>query len=74
MVVGPEVLDSYKVVRVALENACSAAALLITCDAGIAVRQQTLFDIWEKKMVSRDDHSDFRDDENRDMGKGRPLD
>jgi chaperonin GroEL len=74
MEVGPEVLDSYKVVRVGLENACSAAALLITCDAGIAERRQTLFDMWEKKMVNRDEKNDFRDAENQDYGRGRPID
>jgi len=63
------VLDSYKVVRVGFENACSAAAALITCDAGIAVRRQTLFDIWEQKMVTRDEHNDFRDDENQDLAR-----
>lgn len=73
--IGPEVLDAYKVVRVGFENACSAATALITCDGGISVRRQTLFDMWEKKMVSRDDEDDFRDGSNQDRGRrSRNLD
>lgn len=68
------IVDSYKVVRVGFENACSGAAQLITCDAGISERRQTLFDMWEKKMVQRDDRNDFRDAENQDYGRGRPID
>lgn len=64
-----DVIDAYKVVRVGLENACSAAAALITCDGGIAVRRQHLLDVFERKLISRDEYADFRDDENQDLAR-----
>ncbi len=69
LVVPANIRDALKVVRVGFENACSAAAKLITCDGAIAERRESLFDVWEKKMVPHDARDDFRDPENQDLGR-----
>ena len=65
------IVDPLKVVRLALQNACSGAGLLITTDAGIADQQLTYGDFLEKamrKVAPIDERYDFRDDENQDQG------
>jgi len=66
-----KVLDSYKVTRMALENACSAAAQIIASDGAIVDRRENLIDHLEK-MVNKamvDPKVDFRDESNRDLGQ-----
>lgn len=75
MEVPPTVVDAYKVVRVALENACSAAAQLITCDGAIAERRKDFVDRLVQRLQNpRDNTDDFRDAENQDLGRGRHVD
>lgn len=72
-----KVIDPLKVVRLALENACSGAGMLITSDGAIAEEKMTYNDYLEKvmqKMVPRDERDDFRDSENQDQGAGRLID
>lgn len=72
--VAETVRDAHKVVRVQLENAVSAAAVLISADGGIADRRLTLLDSFEKKFMSIRPHTDdFRDRENQDAGAGRSV-
>ena len=72
-----KVIDPAKVVRLALENACSGAGMLITSDGAIAEEKMTYNDYLEKamqKMVPRDERDDWRDSENQDQGAGRLID
>lgn len=72
IVVPDTVVDPHKVVRLALANACSAAAALISSDGAIADRRMTVLDYFEKKLGKLNPASDdFRDDENQDQGRGR---
>ena len=69
------VVDAYKVTRVALENACSAAGQLITCDGVVTERRQDFVDKLAKRLQTpKDDTDDFRDSENMDLGRGRNVD
>lgn len=66
------IVDPHKVVRLALTNACSAAAALISADGGISDRRQTLFDSFAARMGKMNVvEDDFRADENQDLGRGR---
>lgn len=66
------IVDPHKVVRLALTNAVSAAATLITCDGAIAEQKLTVLDYFEKKLGKLNPSTDdFRDDENQDQGAGR---
>ena len=66
------IVDPHKVVRLALANACSAGATLITCDGAIADRKLTVLDYFEKKLGKLNPATDdFRDNENQDLGRGR---
>lgn len=60
------VLDALKVTRLAVENACSVAAHLITCEGSIADVREGLWEQLESKMQPRD-NEDFRDDENQEL-------
>lgn len=74
MEVPDTIVDPHKVVRLALTNACSAAAALISADGGISDRRETLFDSFANKMTKMNVvKDDFRDDENQDLGRGRGL-
>lgn len=67
------VINPLKVDRLALENACSGAGMLITSDGAIAEQKLTYNDYLEKafsKAIPRDDRDDWRDDENQDPGRG----
>lgn len=64
--VASTVLDAHKVTRLAVENACSVAAHLITCDGSIADRRRTLMDDLESALAPKD-NDDFRDDENQEL-------
>ena len=71
------VVDPLKVVRIALENACSGAGMLITSDGAIAEQKLDFMDYMEKgfrKLIPRDERDDWRDSENQDLGAGRFVD
>jgi chaperonin GroEL len=53
------VIDPAKVTRIAFENACSAAGILITTGSGIAERRKTILDALERQISPEED--DFRD-------------
>lgn len=66
------VVNPLKVDRLALENACSGAGMLITSDGAIAEQKLSYNDYLEKaftKVLPRDEKDDFRDDENIDYGR-----
>lgn len=63
------VIDPLKSLRLAVENACSVAAHLITCEASIADVRDTLWDKLDQKLELRD-NDDFRADENRELNYG----
>lgn len=71
--IGKEIVDATKVVRLAIESACSAASRVIAADTGVAKQRRTLWDELDQKLTSRDEQDDFRDDENQDLGNGRSL-
>jgi len=60
------IIDPVKVTRLAVENACSVAAQLITCESSIAERRKTLWDDLEG-LVMKTDNEDYRDDENQEL-------
>ncbi len=66
----PNVLDAAKVTRLAVENALSAAAQVITLGGAIGERPKTLIGELEKKLKP-EHNADFRADENQDLGRGR---
>ena len=71
------VIDPTKVVRIAIQNACSGAGMLITSDGAIADVKMTFADFFEKaiqKAMPQDWKSDFRDNEQMDAGAGRFID
>lgn len=68
-----DILDPVKVIRLALENACSSAGILITTETAISERRQNLWDLLEAKVAPLDKNNDFRDDENQDLGRGRSI-
>jgi len=71
------VIDPAKVVRIAIQNSCSGAGMLITSDGAIAEEKLNYWDYLEKalaKAIPRDMRDDFRDSENQDQGTGRFVD
>lgn len=60
------VVDPLKSLRLAVENACSVAAHLITCEASIADVRDTLWDQLENKLSPKDE-DDFRAEENQEL-------
>lgn len=75
MEVPDSVRDCYKVERLALTNAVSAASKLITCDGAIAEKKLTVLDYFEKKLGKLNPgEDDFRDDANQDRGNGVLID
>lgn len=66
-----DILDSYKVTRLALENALSASAQLIATGGGITDVRQTAWDKLEEVVNKQfpDPKTDFREPENRDLGQ-----
>lgn len=71
------ILDPTKVVRIAIQNACSGAGMLITSDGAIAERKLNYMDYLEKAMKKAmpfDSKDSFRDSENQDQGAGRFVD
>lgn len=66
------VIDPVKVLRIALENACSVAGKLITVYSTNADKTRSLWDDLEEKMRPSYD-SDFRANENQDLGAGRLI-
>lgn len=71
------IVDPAKVVRIAIQNACSGAGMLITADGAIAEQKLNYMDYLEKAMqkaMNRDNRDDFRDSENMDAGAGRFID
>lgn len=71
--IGKEIVDSVKVIRLAIESACSAASRVIAADTGISKQRKTLIDEFEKLMHGRDEEDDVRDDSNQDLGNGRAI-
>ena len=72
--IGESIKDPYKVVRLALTNAVSAAAQLISSNGAIATRRLTVLDYFEKKLGKINPATDdFRDIENQDQGRGRLI-
>jgi len=71
--IGEDILDPVKVTRLALENACSAAGILITTETAISERRKSLWDELEHKLYPEDERSSFRDSENMDAGAGRLI-
>lgn len=70
--VAENIVDPHKVIRLALTNAVSAGATLITCDGAIADRRLSVWDYFEKKLGKLNPATDdFRDEENQDLGAGR---
>lgn len=62
------VIDPLKVVRIAVETACSVAASLITVEVGIAERRKSLWDELDAKLdPQRDVNDDFREDVNMEQ-------
>ena len=62
------VIDPVKVTRLAVENACSVAAQLITAEVAIAYKKESLWDKLDKKLTPADqDDSDFRSEENQEI-------
>lgn len=57
------VIDPLKVTRLAVENACSAAAKVVASDIGIADKNKTLLEEL-RKAISPVDDGDFRDENN----------
>lgn len=71
------IVDPTKVVRIAIQNACSGAGMLITSDGAIAEVKMTFADFFEKaiqKAMPMDWKNDFRDNEQQDQGTGRFVD
>lgn len=71
------IVDPTKVVRIAIQNACSGAGMLITSDGAIADVKLTFADFFEKaiaKAMPMDWKNDWRDSENQDAGAGRFID
>lgn len=66
-----DVLDPAKSIRLAFENACSAAGVLITTETAISERKKSLWDELEKIIDRSDERHSFRDAENMDAGIGR---
>lgn len=65
------IINPLKVDRLALENACSGAGMLITSDGAIAEEKMTYGDYLEKvfqKAIPKD-NDDWRADENQDYGR-----
>ncbi len=69
--IAKDIIDPVKVTRLAVENACSAAGILITTETAISERKRSMWDELEKRISNRDDSDDFRDDENQDLGSGK---
>jgi len=71
------VVDPTKVIRLALENACSGAGMLITSDGAIADQKLTYGDFLEKAlskhMSALESTDDWRDESNRDLGRGSNI-
>lgn len=70
------IINPLKVDRLALENACSGAGMLITADGAIAEQKLTYNDYLEKaftKMLPRDERDDWRDEENQDLGRANVI-
>lgn len=68
MKVPSTVVDPVKVTRLAVENACSVAAQLITSESAIANKRKSLWDEFEKKIApALSEDSDFRSDENQEQ-------
>lgn len=77
LLITSSIVDPLKVVRLALENACSGAGALITTDGAIAEEKLDFMDYFEKvakKLIPRDERDDWRDSENQDLGAGRLVD
>ena len=70
--IGEDVLDPVKVTRLAMENACSVAGILITSESAIGERRKTLWDELDNKLTMlHENERDFRANENQDLGVGR---
>ena len=71
------IINPLKVDRLALENACSGAGMLITSDGAIAEERLTYGDYLEKalskNLAAIDEKHDFRDDEVQDLGRGSVI-
>ncbi len=69
--VKPNILDAYKVTRLALENALSASAQLISTGGGITDVRLSMMDKLEEVIQKQfpDPKVDFRDSSNIDQGK-----
>lgn len=65
--IADNIIDSAKATRLAVQNACSVVAKLITTDIGISERTKSLWDDLEKKLHPVDENDSFRDDENLDI-------
>lgn len=64
------VLDAFKVTRLAIENALSASAQVITLGGAIGEKPKTLIGELQKKLRPEND-TDWRADENQDLGRNR---
>lgn len=60
------VLDALKVTRLAVENGCSTASSLITCEILFAEKRSTLWDELNAKLHPND-NDDFRAEENQEL-------
>lgn len=71
LVISPDILDPIKVTRLAFENACSAAAQVISSIGAIAEHKKTLAEELQKMIAHGAEHNaDFRADENLDYSYG----
>lgn len=61
------VIDPVKVTRLAVENACSVAAQLITAEVAITNKEKSLMDELDRNLAPKE-NSDFRDPENEEVG------
>lgn len=67
LIVPADVLDPVKVTRLAVENAFSVAAALITCEVSVTQRRRTLLDELGDKLAPQDNEH-FADEENTQVG------
>lgn len=68
MKVPANIIDPVKVTRLAVENACSVAAQLITSEVAITDKDKSLVDELQRAVGRKEDDSDFRSPENEDVG------
>ena len=60
------VLDALKVTRLVVENGCSTASSLLTCEVAFGERRETLWDALDNKLYPND-NDDFRAEENQEL-------